>query len=373
MLNHIHRWQKPLLHTEKSRILSSLTSLIFCKPSVSAAKIDNDLPIVVQNPRADAVSEILSGLKSLGLKCFLGGDYFRTIFSTLNQNQVDSVIDTLRMENPEFALGFFFSLRNVYAFRHSRFSRLVISHILASKAWFEEFRLVIKQLVEEAGSGSAPSVCDLLLSRFRNWNANALMKDLNLPVSLLSYNCLLYNLRHTDFMWDVYDEIKLSGLTENEYTSSIVVDGLCKQSKLQDAISFLRNTTGKEPGPSSLSFNTIMSRFCKLGHVDVAKSFFCMMYKCGLLPDSYSYNIIIHGLCVAGSMEEALEFTGDLMCDTILYEIMFDGYVKIGKISEAVQIYRQMIERGPLLVLSLSILLCTDSVKLENLPRLTTF
>lgn len=44
------------------------------------------------------------------------------------------------MENPEFALGFFFSLRNVFILGFPGSS---------SKAWFEEFRLVITQPVEE--------------------------------------------------------------------------------------------------------------------------------------------------------------------------------------------------------------------------------
>lgn len=149
MLNHIHRWKKPLIFAEKSRIVSSLTSLIFTKPSVSAAKIVEDDPIS-QNPK-DTVSEILAGLKSLGLRSFLSGDYFKTIFSTLNQPQVDLVIEALRIENPDFALAFFFNLRNVYGFRHSSFSRLVVSHVLASKCWFEELRLVVKQMVEDEG------------------------------------------------------------------------------------------------------------------------------------------------------------------------------------------------------------------------------
>lgn len=179
----------------------------------------------------------------------------------------------------------------------------------------------------------------------------AKMKDLNLRVSLSTYNSLLYNLRHTDIMWDVYDEIKSGGIPQNEYTSSIVVDGLCKQSKLQDAISFLEKTRGKEPGLSSVSFNTIMSRFCNLGYVGVAKSFFCMMYKCGLLLDSYSYNIIIHGLCVAGSMEEALEFTGDmekhgLEPDIVTYNILAQGFHLLGLMGGARMLIQKMLLKG---------------------------
>ena len=125
----------------------------------------------------------------------------------------------------------------------------------------------------------------------------AKMKVLHLQVSIATYNSLLYNLRHTDMMWDIYDEIKGNGIQQNKYTNPILIDGLCRQSKLQDAVTFLRETKGKEFGPSVVSVNALISGFCKMGSVDVAKSFFCMMLKYGLLPDVYSYNILLHWLC----------------------------------------------------------------------------
>lgn len=148
MLNHLFQWRNPLHLIEKSRILPPLTSLIFTKPSVSAAKLDDEPR--VQNPR-DTVSEILAGLKTLGLRRFTGGQYFKTVVYTLNQPQVALIIDSLRIEHPESALDFFDLLRNVYGFRHSRVSRLVVSHVLASNRWFKCLRFVMKQMVDEEG------------------------------------------------------------------------------------------------------------------------------------------------------------------------------------------------------------------------------
>ncbi|KAM2887434.1 hypothetical protein FF1_011306 [Malus domestica] len=153
-------------------------------------------------------------------------------------------------------------------------------------------------MVDEEGPGSAPSLCELLLRRFRDWDSISVvwdtlafaysrsemvhdalsvlakMRDLNLKVSTSTYNCLLHNLRHTDIMWNVYNEIKNTGTPESDYTTSILIDGLCQQSGLQDAVSFLMDAERAETGPSVVSFNTIMSWSCKLGFVDVAKSFF---------------------------------------------------------------------------------------------------
>lgn len=148
MLNNLLRWKNTLHFTEKSRTLAPFASFIFTKPSVSAAKLEDE-PLV-QNPR-DTVSEILAGLKSLGFRRFVGRQYFKILVSTLSQPQVDLIIDSLRIENPTSALDFFYLLRNVYGFRHSRVSRFVVSHVLASKRWFNDLRFVIKQMVDEEG------------------------------------------------------------------------------------------------------------------------------------------------------------------------------------------------------------------------------
>ncbi|XP_016652186.1 PREDICTED: putative pentatricopeptide repeat-containing protein At1g13630 [Prunus mume] len=225
------------------------------------------------------------------------------------------------------------------------------------------------------GPGSAPSLCELLLNRFRDWDSSGVvwdmlafaysrsemihdalsvivkMKDLNLNISTPTYNCLLHNLKHTDIMWIVYNEVKDRGTHQSDHTFDILIDGLCEQSGLQDAVSFFMGVENTESWPSVVSFNTIMSRFCKLGFVDVAKSFFCLMFKCGLLPDSYSYNILIHGQCIAGSLEEALEFTKDMerhgvQPDTVTYNILCKGFHLLGLMSGAHEVIQKMLIKG---------------------------
>ncbi|KAJ7953964.1 Pentatricopeptide repeat-containing protein [Quillaja saponaria] len=387
MLNRISKWNL-IQFPRKFRSLCPFATLIFTELSVSAAKLEDD-PIttsIVPGP-ADTVREILVGLKNFELRSFLSGTYFRAIASTLNQPQVDQIIDRLGIENPDSALAFFDFLRNEYGFQHSRVSQFVVAHVLASKRRFKDLHLVVKKMLEEEGSGSAPSLCDLLLNNFRGWDSNnvvwdmlafaysrsnmvhdalfviACMKDQSLQASIQTYNSLLHNLRHTDIMWDVYDEIKVSGPPENEYTSSILIDGLCEQSRFQEAILFFQPTEGNVLGPSVASFNTFMSRFCNLGFVDLAKSFFCMMLKYGLLPDVYSYNILIHGLFLAGSMEEALNYRDDmekqgLKPDIITYNILVKGHCKTGNIEEGLKLVEEMLSCGfELNIISYSVLL----------------
>ncbi|KAK4842443.1 hypothetical protein QYF36_021776 [Acer negundo] len=372
------------LHLRINRqILFPASSLVFSNSTVSAAKLDSHEPTVITtsispndpNP-SDPVRDIVADLKNLGFRRFIGENYIRDFDDLrLNESQVDRIFDCLRTESPDVAVQLFHWLRNVYGFKHSRYSSFVVSHVLAGKKRFEELRFVLEQMLQDEGSDSAPSLCELLLNSFRDWGSNsevcdmlafvysrsemvhdalfvlAKMKDLNLKVSIQTYNSLLYNLRYTDIVWDLYHEIKVNATPQSVYTTSILIDGLCQQSRVQNAVLFLQETAGEEFGPSVVSFNTIMSRCCKLGFTEAAKALVCMMLKYGLHPDAYSYNILIHGLCVAGSMEEALEFTNDMQKhgvkpDTLTYHILAKGFHLLGQMTGAWEIIQKMLVKG---------------------------
>lgn len=70
----------------------------------------------------------------------------------LNQCQVDKIIDGLRLESPDLAVAFFHCLRDEYGFQHSRFSRLVVCHVLAGKRRFRDLRLLLKKMLQEEGA-----------------------------------------------------------------------------------------------------------------------------------------------------------------------------------------------------------------------------
>ncbi|GFZ00187.1 tetratricopeptide repeat (TPR)-like superfamily protein [Actinidia rufa] len=362
MLSRIYQW-RPIRFRPKSQFLIPNFSLLFTKPSVSAANI------IYDDEPSDPIREILN--KASTSKDLLGNHCFRTLIPTLSSLQIDHIIGNLGVDDPDSAIDFFYLLRNEYGFRGSRVSQFVIAHLLAGKGRLKEVCTVFRanaagrryrELLESSSSsiihcgeaclnsghgfhlssGSASSLSELLENSFRAWDSNA---------SILTYNSLLYNLRHTDIMWDIYEEIKASGTPQSTKTNSIVIDGLCGQSLLPEAVAFLQENEGKESKPCIASFNTLMSRFCKVGYIDVAKSFFCMMFKYGLLPDAYSYNILIHGLCTAGSMEEALEFTNDMERhgvhpDVVTYNILAKGFRLLGMMSGAWKIIRQMLLKG---------------------------
>lgn len=146
MLNHIYPWRSLL---RKSLNLSPITSLVFTKHSVSAAKLhDESADASIPN---DAVRQILIGLRSFGASKFLWGHHFQTLASVLNTHQVDQILLSLRVDNSDSALFLFDLLRNEYGFRHSRVSWFIVSHVVARKGQSKELRRVLNQMVEEEG------------------------------------------------------------------------------------------------------------------------------------------------------------------------------------------------------------------------------
>ncbi|EPS63862.1 hypothetical protein M569_10921, partial [Genlisea aurea] len=289
--------------------------------------------------------------------------YFKNEVLRLRTCEIDYVIEKLESEH---AIRFFLLLEDAFGIKHSLHSRLFVSHHLAEKRRIRSLRCHLQRLVLE-------EVCDLLLKRFRGWDSNPLvwdvlcfvysrkglirdalfvllkMRALDILPSIMSYNSLLHSLRHTDMIWDLYRDILVAEIRPTEYTKSIILDGLCNQSQVREALSFMEKV---EVEPCIVYFNTLMSAFCRMGYLAVSKSFFGTMFKSGLSPDAYSYNILINGLCDIGSLEEALGFSIDmekhgLGPDEVTYDILAKGFYLFSMVHGLWKLPRKLLDRGP--------------------------
>ncbi|GKA91923.1 putative pentatricopeptide repeat-containing protein [Tanacetum coccineum] len=348
MLNRIKHQSRLLLHHPFKPS--------FLNPSKPTPVLTNHSPTTKNNPF----------FQKLGIDL----NYLRNGYKDLDLGQIEKVIGLLGKNDPDSAVEVFELLKREDGAKDLRGCQFVVAHVLAKQGRFKLLRANFVHMLQDEGSGSAPSLCELLLVSFKGWEATAIvwdmlafaysrsemvhdalfviakMKDLNFQPSILTYNSLLYNLRHTYIMWDVYNDIKESGIRESKQTTSILVDGLCKQSLMQEAVNFLH----QDSSPHVSSFNTVMSSFSKMGFVDIAQSLFCLMMKFGVHPDAYSYNILINGLCVAGSIEDALKLTYDMdkhgvEPDTVTYKTLSKGFRVLGMINGAIKLIQQRLTK----------------------------
>ena len=58
--------------------------------------------------------------------------------------------------------------------------------------------------------------------------------------------------------------------------------------------------------PNSVTFNTLIHGYSKEGNVRRAESFLAQMKRRGLTPNVITYNSLIHGFCKAGKLLDAI-------------------------------------------------------------------
>lgn len=93
-------------------------------------------------------------MKKKGFREFLHGHHFRGLVSDLRQVHVEEIMGELMSESADLSVWFFKELKDVYGFRHSRFSTFLVSHILAGQRRFRELQVILEQLLQEEGKSS---------------------------------------------------------------------------------------------------------------------------------------------------------------------------------------------------------------------------
>ncbi|KAL7137446.1 hypothetical protein ABFS83_10G092400 [Erythranthe nasuta] len=126
----------------------------------------------------------------------------------------------------------------------------------------------------------------------------------------------------------LYEDAMKKGVSLNEYTCSILMNGLCKEGKMDRAKEFL--TKLKEHGVvlTEVLLNTMVNGYCKVGNVDKA-----------LLPSYITYNTIISHFCALGQMDDANESVRKMKAK---------GLCPNGRIVEAKVIFEDMLNRNVL-------------------------
>ncbi|KAF8723099.1 hypothetical protein HU200_022252 [Digitaria exilis] len=223
---------------------------------------------------------------------------------------------------------------------------------------------------------SASTLCDILSNGFRDWHSSSILWDalansyvrsqmiddalyvlskmssLRMQISVSTYDSLMYSLRKTGMALEIFEKMESSGLSPSDYSHSILIDGLCKEDKISEALSFLQKVRKEGKFKAlEMTFNTLMSALCKLGFIQDSNSIFCLMLKYGLTPNKYTYSTIIHGLCKVGSVREAFDIfervtEEGMELDTVTYNSLINGFRLHGHIREIPKMIDMMKNQG---------------------------
>jgi len=88
-----------------------------------------------------------------------------------------------------------------------------------------------------------------------------------------------------------------------------------------------------------------MDYFCRLSLVNFSFSMFGMLLKLGYQPNTIIFNTLIHGHCIKGEVENALNLEKKMVSlgfrtDQITYGILIDGLCKTGETRAVMHLLR---------------------------------
>ncbi|XP_062224603.1 pentatricopeptide repeat-containing protein At1g09900-like, partial [Phragmites australis] len=132
------------------------------------------------------------------------------------------------------------------------------------------------------------------------------------------------------------DVILSEGLDPTAYTLSIILNCLCHNSMVSEAISVLENSTALNLCPGVVAYNTVMSRLRDMGRwLDVLK-LVTDMIKRGIDPNTRTFNILIHSLCIGGksSIAKNLVYSQGFAANIVTYNTLIHWFYYRGKVTE---------------------------------------
>ncbi|RRT53413.1 hypothetical protein B296_00014826 [Ensete ventricosum] len=167
-------------------------------------------------------------------------------------------------------------------------------------------------------------------------------------ISLLK---LLVRQRHYELARRVYDEmVEREGGADN-YSTGIVVRGLCLEGRMDEAKSLIEDRWGAGCIPNVVFYNMLFDGYCRKGDIRRGYALFEEMKLRGFLPTVVSYGIVIHGLCMKGNIVEINSLISEMKARGLqpnvqIYNDVIDSRCKHGSFVEAKAALRQMIASG---------------------------
>ncbi|CAN6580195.1 unnamed protein product [Malus baccata var. baccata] len=139
-------------------------------------------------------------------------------------------------------------------------------------------------------------------------------------------------------------------LKPNQNCYNPIMDSLCKERRIDDALTLFRDMISKSVVPGIITYSTLIHGLCNTSRWEEMLSLFEGMVDQGVKPNVITYNTLIYALCQSGRMEKAKSY---LICmlnsgispDVYTYSILISSLCKEEKIQEALTLLENINER----------------------------
>ncbi|KFK33107.1 hypothetical protein AALP_AA6G332000 [Arabis alpina] len=171
-------------------------------------------------------------------------------------------------------------------------------------------------------------------------------------VSVVTCNHLLNGLLKLDLMddcWQVYRVMCKVGILPNTHTFNILTNVFCNDSNFGEEVGvFLEKMEEEGFEPDLVTYNTLVSSYCRRGRLKEAFYLYKIMYRRRVVPDLVTYTSLIKGLCKDGRVREAHQtfhrmIDRGIMPDGISYNTLIYAYCKEGMMEQSKRLLYEML------------------------------
>ncbi|RCV28562.1 hypothetical protein SETIT_5G414300v2, partial [Setaria italica] len=165
-------------------------------------------------------------------------------------------------------------------------------------------------------------------------------------------DCGKYDLAYNMIsIYTVLQEITQERVPIEAMAYNMVIDGLCKEMKLEKAEKVLENKTKHGSAPDQYGYSYLIRSYCKMGNLEKAWHHVEAMVSHGIEINCHIVGYLLQCLRKLGMTSEVTvyfqKFRGlGLHFNGMLYNIGMDAYCKLGNMNAAVQLLNEMMAEG---------------------------
>ncbi|XP_023768922.1 pentatricopeptide repeat-containing protein At4g20740 [Lactuca sativa] len=179
------------------------------------------------------------------------------------------------------------------------------------------------------------------------------MKKFGVKPRVFLYNRIMDTLvktNHFDLSMSVYNDFKNDGLMEEGITFMILIKGLCKEGRIEEALKLL-NQMRKLCKPDVFAYTAMIRILISEQNLDGCLRIWGEMESDNVQPDAMAYTTLIMGLCKGNRVQKGYEFFKDMkqnryLIDRAIYRSLIEGFVNEGKIGMACDLLKDLIDSG---------------------------
>lgn len=206
----------------------------------------------------------------------------------------------------------------------------------------------LKKMLKDGVMPNVVTYTAIMLGFCKKWKleeAFTLLKeveDMGIEVDEFMYATLIDGAcrkRDFDCVFHLLDEMEKRGIKPSIITYNIVINGLCKVGRTSEADNVFKQVDG-----DIITYSTMLHGYIEEGNVEGIFKTKGKLEESGLCMDVVACNILIKALFMVGAFEDARALYQampemDLNANSITYCTMIDGYCKVGRIEEALQVF----------------------------------